>query len=141
MSNRTDIKKRVIQTAEAVLYKQQYVSPIDIFVGIEWLQPIHVQDWRKGKIPYLEKVIQGNLSKVSFAMKCFRKWAIEKNLRPSKTVYLIRTKGLRREAVFSKSGDFNIEKAYNTNYVSPVLSEKKQQKLKEKLDKPPELDE
>ena len=139
MSNRTDIKKRVIQIAETVLYKQQYVSPIDIFIGIGWLQPVHVQEWRKGKIPYLEKVIHGNLGEISFAMKCFRKWATEKKLKPSKTVYLLRTKGSRKEAVFSKSGNFNIEKAYNTTYVSPILSEKKQLKLKEKLDKPPEL--
>lgn len=114
MSNLTDIKKRVVQTAETVLCKQQYVSPIDIFIGIGWLQPIHVQDWRKGKIPYLEKVIQGDLGKISFAMKCFRKWATEKKLKPSKTVYLLRTKSPQKEAVFSKSGNFNIEKAYIT---------------------------
>ena len=60
------------QIAETVLYRQQYVSPIDVFVGMGWLQPVHVQEWRKGKIPYLEKVIQCNLGKISFTMKS--KW-------------------------------------------------------------------
>jgi len=38
----------------------------------------------------------------------------------------------------SKSGQPNIEKAYRAYYVSPMLSDKKQQALKEKLEKPPE---
>jgi hypothetical protein len=139
MSNRRDIEKRIIQIAETVLYRQQHVSPIDIFVGMGWLQTVHVQEWRKGKIPYLEKVIQCNLGKISFTMKCFGKWARGKNLKPSQTAYLLRTKGSQREAVFSKSGNSSIEKAYRTHYVSPALLEKKQEGLKEKLDKPPEL--
>jgi hypothetical protein len=139
MSNQTNIKKRVLQTAETVLYEKQYVSPIDILIGIGWLQPINVQDWHKGKIPYLEKVIQVNLHKISLAMQCFSQWATEKKLKPSKTAYLARTKGQKRELVFSKSGDPNIEEAYQTCYISPILSEKKQQKIKEKLDKLPAL--
>lgn len=139
MSNRTNIEKRTIQAAEAALYRQQYVSPIDVFVGMGLLQPIHVQEWRKGKIPYLEKVIQGNLSKISFTMQCFRKWAIAKNLKPSKTVYLVRTKGPKKEAQFSTSDDPSIEEAYRTHYISPALSEKKKQQLKEKLEEQPEL--
>ena len=139
MGNRRDIEKRVFGVAETVLYRQQYISPIDVFVGLGWLQPVHVQEWRKGKIPYLEKVIQRNLGKISFVMKCFGKWARGKNLKPSKTVYLLRTKGPQREVVFSKSGNPSIEKAYSTHYVSPALLEKKQERLKEKLDKSPEL--
>ena len=103
------------------------------------LQPIHLQEWRKGKIPYLESVIHGNLSKISFVMQCLRKWAKEKNLKPSKTIYLVRTKGPKKEAQFSKTGDSSIEEAYKTHYISPALSENKQQQLKEKLEKPPEL--
>ena len=51
----------------------------------------------------------------------------------------MRTKGPRQELRFSKSGDRNIETAYQTHYVSPKLSEKKQAKLQEKLNQPPEL--
>jgi hypothetical protein len=38
---------------------------------------------------------------------------------------------------FSVSGDPALEKAYRTHYVSPALSERKQQRLQEKLDEPP----
>lgn len=69
-----------------------------------YLQPIHVQDWKNGKIPYLEKVIPANLHKISHAMKCFRKWADQKSLKPSETVYLAKTKGPKKPLQFSKSG-------------------------------------
>jgi hypothetical protein len=99
------------------------------------LQPVHVDDWRKGRIPYLEKVIQGNLGKITFCMKCFRAWTKEKGLKPSPTVYLARTSGTKRELRFSVSGNPEIEHSYRTHYISPVLSEIKQKKLQESLRK------
>ena len=137
--NRSQIKKHVIQAAESTLYHKHYVSPVDILMGIGYLQPVHLQEWRKGKIPYLESMVQASLGKISFAMKCFRDWAHQKGLKPSQTVYLSRTRGSKKELRFSKSGNPMIEEAYLTHYVSPLLGEKKQEKLKEKLEKLPDL--
>ena len=137
MSKQT-IEQRVRQAAEKVLNEQNYVSAIDVLLEISYLQYAHLDDWRKGQVPYLESVIQVNLDKISMAMKCFREWAEQKNLKASETKYLARTRGPKRELRFSKSGHPTIEKAYRTHYLSPLLSEKKQQKLQEKLDKPPE---
>ena len=135
MGNRDKIKRRVIQAAEKALHHQLYVSFLEVLMGMGLLHLVHIQDWKKGKIPHLEGVIQGNLSKISFAMKCFREWALEKGLKPSKTVYLAKTRGPKRNLQFSKSGHPTIEAAYQTHYISPLLSEKKQEKLKEKLEK------
>lgn len=85
MNGRTRIEQRVIEAAEKVLQQKNYVSPIDVFIGMGTLQSEHVQDWRKGKIPYLEKMIEGSLGKISYAMKCFHSWARQKGLKPSKT--------------------------------------------------------
>jgi hypothetical protein len=137
--NRKQLQSKVFQTAELVLARQHYVSAMDVLIGIGLLQPVHVQAWREGQVPYLEKVIQGNLGKISFALRCYRQWATGKQLKPSQTAYLTQTKTNRRELQFSKSGDPNIECAYRTHYISPVLSAKKQQKIQEKLSKPPEL--
>ncbi len=52
---------------------------------------------------------------------------------------MARTRTDQKELQFSKSGNPNLEYAYRTHYVSPLLSVKKQQKIQEKLDKPPEL--
>lgn len=133
------IEKRVIQTAELVLQRQHYVSPIDVFLGVGWLQPNQVQDWKKGKIAYLEAVIQGSLEKISHAMKCFRNWANQKGLKPSRTEYFARSRGATKELQFSRSNHATIENAYRTHYVSSILSEKKRQRLQEKLNTQPDL--
>jgi hypothetical protein len=131
--------ERVVEAAEAALSERGYVSSIDIFMRMGLLAPSHVESWRKGRLRYLEAAIQGNLSKISKTMSFFRKWARDRNLNPSETAYLARTTGPRRDLQFSKSGDPGIERLYRTHYVSPVLSEKKQEKLREKLSQAPEL--
>ncbi len=122
MSNRMRIKQRVVQAAEQPLNQNHFVSPVDILIALGWLQPIQVQDWRKGKIPYLEKAIQANLNKISYAMKCFRLWSAQKELKTSETAYLARTRGSKKELQFSISGHPRIEQAYRTHHLSPQLS-------------------
>lgn len=132
MSNRRQIEQRVIQAAESALFRQHYVSPLDVLTGMGALQSSDVQDWKKGKIPYLERVVQGSLGKISFSMKCFRSWASRKGLKPSYTAYLAKTKGPKKELQFSKSRDPKVEESYRTHYVSPILSERKRKQTRER---------
>ena len=133
MGSLKSIEKRVIQSAEVILFSRGYVSAVDVLVGMGSLQSTHVQDWKNGKIPYLEKVIQGNLHKISFAMKCFRSWALRKNLKPSETVYRLRKKGHKKPLQFSKTNHPPIEKAYRTHYVSLSIVKAKQEALKKSV--------
>lgn len=135
---RQDIEERVRRVSEQMLAEQQYVSPIDVLLGLGWLAPPHVDRWRQGRVPYLEKVVQGSLGKVSTAMAEFRRWARARGLTPSETAYLARTRD-RRQLRFSASGDPKIEQAYRTHWVSPELSERKRERLVEKQNRPPEL--
>ncbi len=68
-------------------------------------------------------------------MAAFRRWAQEKGLRPSEARYTRRTREGTADLRFSKSGDPAIEKSYRTHYVSPALSERKQQLLAERFDR------
>ena len=86
--NRNKLKARVVSAAAAALETQGYVSAIDVLIGIDWLAPSHVKEWRAGTRPCLEAVVQANLSRLSEAMRLFRKWATERGLRPSETTYL-----------------------------------------------------
>src|SRR3989338_3905500 len=137
--NNKSLDQKVKQVAEKTLHDRNYVCAIDILLGIGYLQPVHIDDWKRGRVPYLEKVICANLSKISYAMKSFRVWARQKGLNQSETSYLLKTQNHSRALQFSKSGDSNIELAYRTHYVSPTLTDKKQQKLKENFEKPAEV--
>ena len=121
-----------------MLTEKQYVRPIDVLLGLGWLAPTHLDQWRQGRVPYLEQVVQANLGKVSTAMTEFRRWARARGLRPSETAYLARTRD-RRQLRFSASGDPRIEQAYRTHWVSPELSERKRERLAEQQNRPPDL--
>jgi hypothetical protein len=137
-SNRGDIDRRVARAAEAALQKRKFVTAIDVLVGVGWLEPRRVDEWRQGRVDYLERVTVANLGKVSTAMRSFRRWAQARGLRPSETAYLARRRD-RRPLRFSKSGDAGIERAYRTHWVSPELSERKRAGLAERQSRPPEL--
>ncbi len=137
-SNRGDIDRRVVRAAEAALAKRKFVTAIDVLVGVGWLEPRRVDEWRQGRVDYLERVTVANLGKISTAMRSFRRWAQARGLRPSETAYLARTRD-RRPLRFSKSGDPGIERAYRTHWVSAELSERKRARLAERESRPPEL--
>ncbi len=131
--NREKLRQRVVQAAEAALADHHHVSAIDILKGTGVLDPTHLESWRKGRVALLERVIQGNLNTISEMMAIFRSWAVERALEPSEAAYVRRAPSGKVDLRFSVSGDAGIERAYRTHYVSPALSERKQQLLSEKL--------
>jgi hypothetical protein len=136
--NRKPLADRVAKAAEAALAAQQYVSSIDVLLGIGWLDPGAVARWRRGQIDYLEQAVQTNLPRISEAMKLFRSWAAGKGLSASQTHYVARTPQ-RQTLRFSRSGIPAIEELYRTHWVSRELSEKKRERLAEKTSRAPDL--
>lgn len=136
--NRATLADRVVKTAEASLAGQGYVAPIDVLVGMGWLSSSAVKRWREGRIDFLEREVQANLSRISEAMHHFRSWAIEKGLRTSETHYVARAPA-RPALRFSESGQPSVERQYRTHWVSPALSDKQRKRLAEKANRHPEL--
>jgi hypothetical protein len=133
-----DIRRRVREVAERTLAEQHFVRPVDVLLGLGWLPPSDFDRWRQGRVPYLERVTQASLGKISTAMTEFGRWARERGLRPSETGYVARTRD-RRPLRFSASGEPAIERAYRTHWISPELSERKRERLAERQNRPPDL--
>lgn len=123
-----NLETRVRKAAEVALAHHQYVSAVDIFLGMGLLLSTQVEDWRRGRTLYLERVIIAGLGKISRIMKAFRSWAIRSHLNPRETIYVAWTKGPKRILQFSKTNNPDIEKAYRTHFVSPLLTEIKQKR-------------
>ena len=119
--NREALEAKVAQAATAALAAKKFVAPIDIFIGLGWLTPVNLNAWRQGRAPFLEAVVQVNLSKISEAMTALRAWAQQSGLKPSETGYVRKGVALR----FSKSGAPKIEQAYRTHWVSQALVDAK----------------
>src|ERR1700689_3727932 len=128
--NRESLANRVTGAAQAVLAAQGYVAPLDVLVGIGWLDAGAVKRWRQGQVQCLEGVVQANLPRISEAMKLFRSWANENGLLASETAYIARTPQ-RQTLVFSRSRNPTIERLYRTHWVSPKLSERRREHLNE----------
>lgn len=63
------------RAAQAALARQRFVSAIDVLLGLGWLAPSHVDQWRQGRVDSLEQVVQANLSKITAVMAALRRWA------------------------------------------------------------------
>jgi hypothetical protein len=136
--NRIALADRVAKAAEAALAAQGYASPIDVLVGIGWLDPGAVEHWRRGQIDCLERAMQINLPRILEALKLLQSWARGRGLSASPTHYVARS--LQRQTLrFSRSGDPAIEALYGTHWVSQELSEKKRERLAEKVSRAPDL--
>jgi hypothetical protein len=115
--SRTDIEKKVASVAGEAVRQKGYVTAVDVLVGLGWLSSDKLEDWRRGRVPYLERVVVANLSKISFAMKALRSWALRGKLYGSETVYKRWGKGPKTALRFSKSGTAAVEAAYCTHFI------------------------
>jgi hypothetical protein len=52
------LQRRVVRAAEAALAERQYVTAIDVLVGVGWHTPRRVDEWRQGRVDYLERVVE-----------------------------------------------------------------------------------
>lgn len=132
------LERRVVRAAEQALAERRFVTSIDVLVGLGWLESRRVDEWRQGRVDYLERVVIASLGKISTAMRVFRAWAQARGLKPSETGYVARSRG-RQSLRFSKSGDPAIELAYRTHWVSPELSDRERARLAERQSRPPDL--
>ena len=115
---RTDpLFPRIERAVRNILHRGPVVAPIDVLVEISILTAAKVDDWRKGRVPYLERVMRGNLTRFSRLLRILRMHAHDLNLVPSETAY--RQHGSRRVLRFTRTGDPGVERAYATHLLSP----------------------
>ena len=110
---------RVERVVAELLHKGNVVAPVDVIIGLDLLRRAHLDDWRRGRVPYLERVVHCNLTRLSRLLRTLRFHAHDLNLKPSVTVYMCHGKGPKQRLRFSKTGDANLEQAYSTHFVWP----------------------
>jgi hypothetical protein len=110
---------RIVKATEDLLREKGFVAPIELFIRMDLLSPASVENWRRGRIPYLERAIQCNLSKANRILRILRMHAHDLDLKPVPTVYKRWTRGPRTLLDFSKTGDRAVEQAYARHFLSP----------------------
>lgn len=115
--NNADLDKEVKRLVHSNRYGKGYVCSVDILIQLDYLSKKDYDDWRFGRVDYLEKICNINLSKLTLINKLIRKYSTELNLKSSWTGYNQFGKGIKRRLRFSKSGDKMIEERYATHYI------------------------
>ena len=115
--NNADLDKEVKRLVHSNRYEKGLVCAVDILMQLNYLTKKDYEDWRFGRVDYLEKVCHVNLGKLTLINKLIRKYSGELNLKSSWTGYNKFGKGIKRRLRFSKSGDKTIEDRYATHYI------------------------
>ncbi|MFW5804202.1 MAG: hypothetical protein ACOCWG_03115 [bacterium] len=115
--NNKEIEKEVKRLVHQNRYEKGFVCAVDILMQLNYLTKKDYEDWRFGRVDYLEKVCNVNLSKLTLINKLIRKYSTELDLKDSWTGYNKHGKGIKHRLRFSKSGNKNIEDRYATHYI------------------------
>lgn len=95
------------------------VAPVEVLLRMERITKQQYEDWRFGRIPYLERVCAGSLGKLGRILRILELHARSLGLTPSQTVYHKWGRGGKRIVLrFSKSGHPNLEAAYSRHYLT-----------------------
>jgi len=131
---------KIARAVAVILQNGKVVAPVDVLVRMDLLAPERLEDWRRGRVPYLEKVINCNLTRITRLLRILRFHSHDLRLVPSITVYMRWGKGPKRQLRFTKTGDTKLEEAYSRHFVWPGTgpfhppTPQKNQRPNEKLD-------
>lgn len=113
------LHQRIERAVAAILEDGKVVAPVDVLVGMGLLTRDHLEDWRRGRVPYLERVVKCNLTRLSRVLRILRFHAHDLGLVPSLTTYARWGKGPRRRLRFTKNNDPKLEETYSRHFVWP----------------------
>lgn len=110
--------RRVVNAVRHLQQTKGEITPINVLVTLGMLTPGQVQQWRQGRVLFLEAILQSNLSKTNRILRILRLHARDLEFDFVQIDY-VRLGGARKILQFSKSGDANIERAYSRRYLPP----------------------
>lgn len=141
--NNADLIKKVNASMYQQCQRRGYAAPVDVLMDIGILPKQKYEDWRFGKVDYLERVCTANLNKLSSVLHQMRVYAKKADLKPSFCYYKrwgVKKKGGQGKKPviplrFSKSGDQEIKKWYATHFVDTkqIAALKEQQAQKDRV--------
>ena len=126
--NNIELQKKVRSAMYTLIKAKGVASPAEVLIAVGVLSKEDYENWRFGRVVYLEKVCKVNLGKLATINREIRAYAKKANLKASWTDY--RQWGMKKKhghkpqkprLRFSRSADEQIERLYATHYVSEYV--------------------
>ena len=89
------MQARVVAAAEAAFARQKFVAPIDVCLGIGWLQPPNLDDWRHGRVDDLDYFLPKHDDRSVAFLAHLAEWATAKGLKPVQADYVSASRSRR----------------------------------------------
>jgi hypothetical protein len=102
------VETRVAPIAEALLAERQFVTPVDVLVGLGWLAQANVDRWTHGRVSSLDRCFGVDETTTVTTLGALRNWALSRGLREWPTDY--------RDLRFAASGDPATEGAFRIRW-------------------------
>lgn len=105
------VETRVVRIAEATLAEQQFVTPIDVLVGLGWLAQSNVDRWLRNNYVFsLDRCVAVDDVKTAAALDALKTWTEKRGLKSWETDYGDRT--------FTDGGDPATERIFRIRWAS-----------------------
>jgi hypothetical protein len=117
------LSNRVTAIASDVLQREGFVTAVDVFTGLGWLAPAHVDSWRQGRLVSLESMLPVNSARVTDTLDLFRRWAEGEGL-AAEEVWQLSSARDHRHLQYSQNGDPETERAWATSWLARDLPPK-----------------
>lgn len=107
----------IAEIVNELLAEGECVRPLDVLVRLEILEAAQIDEWRAGRLPYLERGIRAGLARVARLLDLLQHHALSLGLEPQLGKYQRRANGRKVPLRFSKRGDRASEEAYARHFV------------------------
>ncbi len=139
--NDRELAEKVHTSMDRQCRRQGYAAPVDVLMDLGVLKKEQYENWRHGRVPYLERVCTVNLSRLSAILREMKVYAGKAGLKPSFCFYrqwAVRKGGRGKSPSvplrFSRSGKEAVERQYATHFVDAARTAQ----LKELASRPKE---
>jgi hypothetical protein len=129
------LSSRVTAVASDVLQREGFVTAVDVFTGLGWLAPAHVDSWRQGRLASLESMLPVDSAKVADTLDLFRRWAEGKGLTPE-DVWQLSSARDHHQLQYSQRGDPATEQAWATSWLTRDLPPKARARVERRKEAP-----
>lgn len=137
-NSQRSLESRVVTAAEKALARQGFVTPVDVCLGLGWLQDCNVDDWRHGRADDLEDFLPVHDNRLIDIHVYLHHWATGHGLQRTEAEYISATRS-RRQLRFLRDGHPLEEVAWRVRWISPDLEDRKRERITKTQDAPPDL--
>ena len=128
---------RVAKAMDEILAAGLPVSAPAVFERMGMLSSANSAAWRRGEVPYLERVTMGSLSKLNRIVRIIALYAHDLNLPPAPPHAAGPIKVKRRPLQFSKTGAGRLENAYKRVFYPRRVSQRSKSLVEMSPRRPP----